>query len=105
MQTQQAQPVAEIVNFKLNAGIEEAAFLDLIKRTHVYASACSGFLSRNLSQATDGTWTDHILWASMPDAQAAAAGFMEQDFGPEMAAALDEASVRMRHQEVKWQSG
>lgn len=96
--------VAEIVTYRLNAGVDEAAFMDLIDRSHDFASSCSGFIARHVSKGEDGRWMDHVLWASMEEAQAAAKAFPEQDFSPEFGEALEGPSIEVRHEHVVWQS-
>ena len=96
--------VAEVVTYRLAEGVDEAGYLDLITRSQAFAGACPRFLARNVSKGEDGLWMDHVLWASMEDAQAAAAGFMEQEFSPEFGAALAEGSVTIRHEHIMWQA-
>lgn len=93
---------AEIVTFRLNPGVSDADFLTAIQATERYTNGATGFMSRQLSKADDGTWTDYVVWASLHDAQAAAAGFAEQDFAPTILQAIDKDSFSMRHQPVLW---
>ena len=94
---------AEIVTFALQDGVSDDAFLALMAPTAAYASNAPGFVSRQLSKSPDGTWTDYVVWNSLEQAQAAAAGFMEQDFAPAILGALNKETFSMRHQDILWQ--
>ena len=101
--TNTAQPqVAEIVTFRLNEGVSDAAYLELNQSSHEYLSGVSGFVSRRLSKGPDGSWTDYTVWQHMDAAEAAQAGFMAQDFAPAMVGAIDSDTLRMQHQTVLW---
>ena len=94
--------VAEIVTFSLNAGISDAEFVALSQSSQAFVAAAPGFLTRQLSKGEDGTWTDYVLWADADTAHAAAAQFPEQDFAPALIAAIDPATVKLRHEAVTW---
>lgn len=97
------QTVLEIVNFRLTPGTPDAAFLDAAQATAQPLRAQPGFQRRILIRAADGTWADHVHWASLPQAMAAAEALMaDPAFGPFMAL-IDAASVTMRHEPVLWQ--
>lgn len=103
--TAEPQPIAEIVTFRLMPGTEEAAFLSAAKATAAPVAAQPGFLRRSLSRDETGLWTDYIEWADMPSAGAAAQAVMQlPEFAP-FAAAIDPASMVMRHAPVLWQMG
>lgn len=96
-------PVMEVVTFRLLPGVTEAAFLAAARATEAPLRRQPGFLSRSLTLSDDGHWTDHVLWSSLPEATAAAQAMMaEPAFAPFMAA-IDGASVTMRHDRVLWQ--
>jgi hypothetical protein len=93
----------EIVRFTLVAGTSDAAFLAAAKGTEASLGAQPGFVSRSLTRAEDGSWTDHVIWSSMAMAMAGAETMMaEPAFGPFMAL-IDGASVSMRHDKIAWQ--
>lgn len=96
-------PVAEIVTFKLQPGISDDAFLDLMQPSHGFASYAPGFVSRQLSKGCDGTWTDYVVWSSTKAAQDAAKSFLEQDFAPAIVGAIDKETFSMKHQDILWQ--
>ena len=96
-------PVAEIVTFTLAPGVSDADYLALNQKTEAFCKAQSGFHARQLSRDTEGRWTDYVLWSDMHTAKTAAANFGEQEFAPEMMAAIAPDSVTMRYEEVLWQ--
>ncbi|OBY25089.1 hypothetical protein [Leisingera sp. JC1] len=95
--------VAEIVTFKLADGVSPADFTALMQRTEGFVRAQDGFVTRQLSQGEDGSWTDYVVWQDMATAQKVAQEFMQQDFTPEVMAAIAPDSASMRHEEVQWQ--
>ena len=96
-------PVAEIVTFTLVPGVSDADFLALSQRTAAFCEAQSGFRARRLSRDGEGRWTDYVLWSDMQTAKDAAAKFPEQDFAPDLMAAIAPDSVMMRHEAVLWE--
>lgn len=95
--------VAEIVTFRLAAGISTAEFTALMQRTEGFVRTQEGFVSRRLSRGADGSWTDYVVWQDMATAQQVAQAFMQQDFAPDVMAAIAPGSAAMRHEEVQWQ--
>jgi hypothetical protein len=96
-------PVMELVTFRLVPGVADTAFLAAARGTEAPLRKRPGFLSRSLTRGSDGLWTDHVLWSSLPEAMAAAEAMMaEPAFAPFMAA-IDGATVTMRHDRVLWQ--
>jgi hypothetical protein len=95
-----AGPVAEIVTFRLAAGVGEASFLEAARATGPLLAAEPGFLSRRLSRGADGEWTDHVAWTSLAEAHAAAARVMEAPAAAPFLMAIDPASIVMRHERV-----
>jgi hypothetical protein len=93
-------PVAEIVTFRLISGTTGPAFLAAARATGPLLAAEPGFLSRHLSQGADGTWTDHVTWASLPEAEAAASRIMSAPEAQPFLAAIDPASIVMRHEPI-----
>ncbi|EDZ45788.1 conserved hypothetical protein [Rhodobacterales bacterium Y4I] len=94
---------AEIVTFKLAEGVSPAAFTELMQRTEAFVRAQDGFVTRQLSRGADGSWTDYVVWKDMATAQQAAQAFMQQEFAPDVVAAIAPDSAAMRHEEVQWQ--
>ena len=95
-----AGPVAEIVTFRLAAGVGDATFLEAARATGPLLAAEPGFLSRRLSKGDDGAWTDHVAWTSLAEAQAAAARVMKAPAAAPFLMAIDPASIVMRHERV-----
>jgi hypothetical protein len=96
-------PVLEVVSFRLIPGTPEADFLAAARATEAPLRRQHGFLSRQLTRSEDGTWTDHVTWASLPVALAASEAMMaEPAFQPFMAL-IDMPSVKMRHDPILWQ--
>ena len=95
--------VAEIVTFRLAAATPEAAFLDAARATGPLLATVPGFVSRRLSRGADGTWTDHVEWASRAEA-AARAVTSDPAAGPFLAA-IDPDSIVMRHASLLWTLG
>jgi hypothetical protein len=93
-----AGPVAEIVTFHLAPDTSEAAFLDAARATEPLLAAEPGFLSRRLSRGADGRWTDHVTWASLAQAEAAATRIMADPVAQPFLMAIDPASIDMRHE-------
>lgn len=90
--------VVEITTFRLNDGVEDAAFLDLSPQITAFAKAQPGFIHRSLTHSEDGVWMDYVRWATLEDAKAAQAAFPQQpQLGPLMAM-IDPASLTMDHQ-------
>ncbi|WP_027243631.1 hypothetical protein [Leisingera daeponensis] len=94
---------AEIVTFKLAEGVSPAAFTELMQRTEAFVRAQDGFVTRQLSRGADGSWTDYVVWKDMATAQQAAQAFMQQEFAPDVVAAIAPDSAAIRHEEVRWQ--
>ena len=96
-------PVAEIVTFRLNAGVDEAQFLSDAQATDAIVRAAQGFITRTLSKGEDGVWTDYILWQTLADAQAAAKTVVNDPAFAPFGQAIDFETVVMRHEAVQWQ--
>jgi hypothetical protein len=95
-------PVLEVVGFRLIPGTTDAAFLAAAHATEVPLRRQPGFLSRQLTRAGDGTWTDHVSWASLPQARAAAKAMMADPAFAPFVALIDPASMQMRHDAILW---
>jgi hypothetical protein len=94
--------VLEIVRFKLNPKVGENEFLASVPKTDRFLQTRKGFVSRRLSKAPDGVWTDIVEWTDAMSAKVAAeAIMMEVAVGPFMQA-IDPATVEMSHQDIKF---
>lgn len=95
-------PALEVVSFRLVPGTSDTAFLAAARATEAPLRRQPGFLSRQLTRAEDGTWTDHVTWGSLPQAMVAAEALMaEPAFGP-FVALIDPTSMQMRHDTILW---
>ena len=93
--------VAEIVSFRLNKDANRDTFLADAQATAPLVSRVDGFISRSLSEAEDGIWTDIVFWKTMDAAKLAAETISHHpDFAP-FGSAIDGPSVAMRHERVR----
>lgn len=98
-----AEPVAEIVTFRLVEGADPAAFVAAAEAMTPFLRRSGAVLSRTLSADEDGLWIDHVTWTSMTAALAAAQTMMAQpEAGPFMAL-VDPDTVEMRHAPIRLQ--
>ena len=96
-------PVAEIVTFRLIDGADPATFVANARALEPKLRATGQVLSRTLSAAEDGTWTDHITWTSMQAAKAAAEQIMADPDAAPMMQMIDPEGVEMRHALIHYQ--
>jgi hypothetical protein len=92
----------ETVAFHLVPGTDPAAFLAAARGTEAALRRQPGFLSRMLTRGDDGTWTDLVLWASHPEALAAAEAVMSDPAFAPFGAMIDMAGARMSHAPLVW---
>lgn len=93
--------VIETVTFKLNEGVERAAFIKAAESTNAYVTDCVGFVSRRLSCTEDGDWVEHIEWSNMDAAKAASAGIADDSRNAEFLVAINGATVKVMHSELE----
>ncbi len=105
MTTHTPTPVAEIVTFRLVPGTAEAPFLAAAAAAQAWLTSAPGFLSRRLSRGEDGTWTDHVAWASRTDALAAADAFPSDPRTEAFLRCIDMKSLAMRHDRLALSAG
>ena len=92
--------VVEVVEFKLAAGKSEAELLTSSEAATAFMRGQKGFIARRLSRGENGTYTDHVVWASRADAEAAMeASLKDQSLAPFMEA-IDPQSIKLDHQEL-----
>lgn len=89
--------VIEVVRFRTNKGVSEAAFAESAKTVNAFLQNCPGFIARRLSRGEDGEWIDHVEWQTMEAAKKASEAFMQRSDLAGFVSAIDEASVVMRH--------
>ena len=97
METSMSQQVIECVIFRLVDATDPSGFARIAEDLNTWISRQPGFIARALSCAADGEWIDHVTWASMEDAEAAATKLTDAaEAGPFMSA-INTTSVTMRH--------
>lgn len=72
MPTPQLTPpyAVEIVNYRLNDGVDADAFLELNRQVGVeFTSIQPGFLHREIGRDDDGNWALIIAWSTADDAR------------------------------------
>lgn len=94
------QLTAEIVTFRARPGISPQDMRMRAEALGPWLAACPGFLSRHLSLADDGTWTDHVIWAQADQAKSAGDKIMAEPSAASFIATIDGASVTMSHAPV-----
>lgn len=92
-----SQHIIECVLFRLVEGTEPATFAQLADDLNTWISRQPGFIARALSCTADGEWIDHVTWASMEDAEAAATSLMDAAEAGPFLTAINPTSVTMRH--------
>ena len=97
-----AEPVAEIVTFRLTDGADTAAFAKAADRMTPFLKDTGAVLSRILSVDEDGLWTDHITWTSMQAALAAAQDMMQQPEAAPFMQMIAPETVQMRHAPIRF---
>lgn len=103
--TENQTPVAEIVRFRAQPGLDPATLLEAAKGTRAALAACPGFRSRHLTCDETGLWCDFVLWDNMAAARAGADAMMRHpDFAP-FIATIDLGSIEMRHDRLIWSMG
>ena len=97
-----AATVLEIVTYRLAPGANRDAFLTSVQKIDGWLQERGTARQRLLSESEDGTWTETVEWVSMEAAKAAAEDFPKvPEFAPIMQA-IDEKSVTLRHETVRW---
>lgn len=97
--------VIETVTFRLMDGVSQEHFLEAAQQATAFMTARPGFLRRRLSCEQNGTWIEHVEWASMADAKAAAAEIGKDEQARTFVRAIKGASVKITHSELKVSAG
>jgi hypothetical protein len=93
--------VIETVTFGLMDGVSREQFLQAARQVNAFMAARPGFLRRRLSCEESGTWIEHVEWASMADAEAAAASIGGDEHARAFLRTIDAPSVKISHSELK----
>lgn len=99
----QPHPIAEIVTFRVRDDVSPEDFLVATEATRAFLDAAPGFVARHLSRGADGTWTDHVIWTGLAEAQAASDALMARRELAPFLAAIRPDSVVMRHDPILFQ--
>ncbi len=91
---------AEIVSFRAAPGISPEGMAALATGIGDWLAAQPGFIARTLSRAEDGTWTDHVVWQSLAEAQAAGRAILSEPTAAPLMGAIDAGTVIMTHAPV-----
>lgn len=97
-----AEPVAEIVTFRLVENADATAFADAAGEMTPFLRNTGAVLSRTLSVDEDGLWTDHITWTSMKAATSAADAMMQQAEAAPFMQMIAPDTVQMRHAPIRF---
>ena len=93
--------VIETVIFRLVEGMHQERFLEAAQQATAFITRRPGFLSRRLSCEENGTWIEHVEWASMADAKAAAAEIEGAEDTRAFMSAIDGPTVKITHSELR----
>lgn len=93
--------VIETVTFRLTDGVSEEQFLEAAEQATAFMTARPGFLRRRLSCEDNGTWIEHVEWANMENAKAAAAEIGGNKHAQAFLRAIDGPSVKISHSKLK----
>lgn len=93
--------VIETVTFKLNEGVTREEFAEAAQTMNSFVTAQHGFIARRLSCSEDGEWIEHIEWADMGAAEAAASKIGKVESNRPFLAAINGSTVTMRHTELE----
>ena len=97
-----AQPVMEIVTYKLKPDTDIAAYMDAARATETFLQSTGAVIRRALTVDADGIWTDVIEWRSLSQAKAAEAEAMQRpEFGI-FFSSIDDSTVSLRHADIVW---
>lgn len=91
----------ETVTFKLASGVSRVDFLNTVPVSTDFIKSRTGFISRRLSCSDDGTWVEHIEWASLEDAKSAAEALMQNQSLIPFMQCIDGPSAIMRHSQLE----
>lgn len=96
-----SNPVIETVIFRLLDGLSQEQFLEAALQATAFMTERPGFLRRRLSCEQNGTWIEHVEWASMEDAKAAAAEISKDEHARAFVRAIDGPSVKITYSDLK----
>ncbi|SEK71171.1 hypothetical protein [Pacificibacter marinus] len=89
--------IVETVTFRSFAGGNPQAVAQASNAMTPFLVRQTGFISRRLPVGDDGIWLDHVQWANMDAAQAAAKAISSAPKAETLLALIDIQSATMRH--------
>jgi hypothetical protein len=89
--------IIETVTFRTLAGSDPLTVAQASNTMTPFLARQTGFISRRLSVGDDGIWLEHVHWANMDAAQAAAKAIGNAPEAAALLALIDMQSVTMRH--------
>lgn len=92
--------IAEIVTFKLATGISDEDFAKAGEAATAFIRSQKGFVSRRLSRGKDGTYTDHVVWDTLADAESAMEASMKEASLASFMQSIDPHTIKLDHQEI-----
>ena len=93
--------IIETVTFRPMEGVSQEEFLKAAEHATAFMTARPGFLRRRLSCDENGMWIEHVEWASMADAKAAAAEIGKDEHARAFLSAIDGPTVKITHSLLK----
>ncbi|NSX56636.1 antibiotic biosynthesis monooxygenase family protein [Parasulfitobacter algicola] len=93
--------IIETVTFKLNDGVSRQDFIAAANEMSPWVESRPGFLHRRLSCTEDGIWIEHIQWADMDAAKAAAAEIGKIPGNANFLSAINGPTVQLTHSELE----
>lgn len=91
----------ETVTFMLASGVSKAAFLKTVPASTAFIQSRPGFISRRLSSNDDGSWIEHIEWASLDDAQSASQALMSDATVVPFMQCIDGKNATVKHSQLE----
>lgn len=89
--------IIETVTFRLEDGVSKQRFLETVAASTEFIKSRPGFIARRLSCGKDGTWVEHIEWATLEAAQSAAAALPKTESVRPFLDCINGPSAVMRH--------
>lgn len=98
MVAERAQPILELVVFKLKPWATREAFLGTVDAVSAWAQTQPGFVSRDLCYSgADDRWVEVVWWDTLQDAEAAADAAMSSVSCAPMFRLIDMESMLFLH--------
>ncbi len=96
--------VIEVVEFKLNDGVDAETFIKAANDTVEFVESLDGFIKRSLSQGEDGIWMDIVEWRDMASAKSAAEKFPQAEEAKALCSMIKMQTAKMQHLKIRLKS-